>query len=461
MLVKSSRRLLLVVVPLFFVTTCIFIFHQFRSSRVSGQAGSWTSDLLKTDSQNPEAAAGGQEQVSLFPFGKHGNSQEDISDKYVEVFSASTKNKQYFLVEFGNEKAINPNIIPHPTRPEAWIIVAQQHRDKDDKSIWFSELVCEARFKRGRLSCNKPPKILPIAVTAGDKCVDDLSYFSFNVGPHDARVFYGPTSPFVVFGSNSGYTCFGQWIQDFRVLVDWQHETIGGGPYRLATELQRPPPMSLVEKNWFLFWDKNGDAYVHYDAWPNRVYAKQEKDGSVGGDLAHLARNNDEKCMQRFMPKVEGHLESIHQATNSLSITLCKRSDVGCEPNDENTYIMAIIQHKSYYSFHSVYEPYVLLFKRTAPFELHALSSKPIWIHGRGKPGEKRPKGPEFESLDSWNQTEMFYVTSMSWKAQGQKYHGYSDDVVFINFGIEDSKTASIDVVAGDLLKDIGVCSSP
>ncbi|KIW16573.1 hypothetical protein PV08_03761 [Exophiala spinifera] len=461
MLVKNPRRLaLLFMVPLIFITTCIVLFQHSPSS-ASGQTGLWTADLLKTDSTNSEGSAD-QDQVSFLSFGKHGKLQHELSEKYVEVFSASTKNKQYFLVDFGGEEAINPSIIPHPAKPETWIIVAQQLRAKDvDKSIWFSELVCEAKFKKGKLSCTKPPRNLPIAVTAGDKCVGDLSYFAFSIGPHDARVFYGPSSPLVVFGSNSGYTCFGQWIQDFRVLVDWHYETISGAPFRLATELQRPPPMGLIEKNWFVFWDKGGEAYVHYDAWPNRAYAKLDRDGSVnGGDMAHMARYSDEKCMQRFMPKVAESLESIHQATNSLAITLCKRSDLGCEPNDENTYIMTIIQHKSYYSFHSVYEPYVILFKRTAPFELHAISSKPIWIHGRGKPGEKRPKGPEFESLDSWDQTEMFYVTSMSWKSQGQKYHGYSDDVVFINFGIEDSKAASIDVVAGDLLKDIGLCSS-
>jgi hypothetical protein len=52
----------------------------------------------------------------------------------------------------------------------------------------------------------------------------------------------------------------------------------------------------------------------------------------------------------------------------------------------------------------------------------------------------------------------MFYVTSLSWKGQGQRYHGYIDDVLFVAFGIEDEKSAAIDLVAGDLLQDLGFC---
>ncbi|KAK5213824.1 hypothetical protein LTS03_009975 [Exophiala xenobiotica] len=431
MLVKNFRRLAFLITPLLLIAVLALIFQSRHSIRLRAVEPKIAGD---------HSSSAGRDKLSwLSPFRNYGSSQQSISDTYIEVFSVSTKNGKYFLIEFGAEDAINPSILPHPTQPETWIIVAQQQRSTINNSVWFAELVCDAKFKRGKLACIRPPKILPIAATTSDKCVGDLSYFALNIGPHDARVFYGPSSP---------------------MLVDWGYEPVVGNEFRMATELQRPPPLGLIEKNWFVFWDKHEEAYAHYDVAPNRVYAKLGSDGSVGQDLAPLARHSDEKCMQRYMPKVAEQLESIHQATNSLSITLCKRSDLTCEPDDSNTYVLSIFQHKSFYSFHSVYEPYVMLFKRTSPFELHAISSKPIWIHGRGKAGEKRPKGSEFESLETWNQTEMFYVTSISWKSQGQKYHGYSDDVMFINFGIEDLKTAGVDIVAGELLKDIGICSS-
>jgi hypothetical protein len=384
---------------------------------------------------------------------------DDVDEVHREVFSVSTADKKYFLLEFGELEAMNPNIVPHPELNDTWIIVAQQQKSSVKTSVWFAELVCNAVFQNGRLGCVESPMILPIAATVGRNCDGDLAYFAFNVGPHDARVFYGPRMPYVIYGSNSAYTCFGQWMLDFRMLVDWGFEPFVDEEFRTATELRRPAPYGRVEKNWFVFWDKDEQMYAHYDIAPKRVFAKLEYDGSVGQDLAPLAAASDERCMAKYMPKVALELESIHQATNSLSITLCQRSDSSCEADDSNTFILTIFQHKSFYSFHSVYEPYVMVFQQTAPFEIYGISQKPIWIHGRGKPGEgKKPDFLVAEEAESWNQTEMFYVTSLSWKTHGQKYHGYSDDVLFIAFGIEDSKTAGIDIVAGDLLTDLGLC---
>ncbi|KAL2422068.1 hypothetical protein ABEF95_007723 [Exophiala dermatitidis] len=465
MLIKGIRRLAFFVGPLLLlIVVAVLLYGSGDNIPLLGDT-SWTANKLTEGAPGTKSRSSLQDSFLLGNPSKSvgNNNQSTVSHTHTEIFSVSTKDGKYFPIKFGDEEAINPSIIPHPTRNDTWIIVAQQGKSPEDQSsLWFTELVCDAQFKKGRLECLKPPKILPMAATlSGDKCTGDLSYFALNVGPHDARVFYGPDAPYAIYGSNSALTCFGQWIQDFRMLVDWKGETVfAGNPYRLGTELQRPPPYGLVEKNWFVFWDTLGDAYVHYDVAPTRVFAKLEYDGSVGQDLAPLAAFNDEQCMSKYMPKVAEQLESIHQATNSLSITLCERSDPGCEPNDANTYILTIFQHKSFYSYHSVYEPYVMLFKRTAPFEVHAISSKPIWIHGRGKAGEaERPEGAEFQQLAEWNQTEMVYVTSISWKAHGQKYHGYRDDVLFLNFGIEDKRTGGIDIIAGDLLKDVNLCA--
>ena len=103
-----------------------------------------------------------------------------------------------------------------------------------------------------------------------------------------------------------------------------------------------------------------------------------------------------------------------------------------------------------------------MLFNRQAPFQIHGISSKPIWIHGRGLPGRgRKPEALSDADFRHWDQTEMFYVTSISWKAQGLRYHGYIDDVLFVGFGIEDLDTAGIDVVAGDLLGNLGLCNTP
>ncbi|KAK3939330.1 acyltransferase family-domain-containing protein [Diplogelasinospora grovesii] len=309
-------------------------------------------------------------------------------------------------------------------------------------------LGCDARFVDGVLQCIGAPKNLPIAATLGDKCEGDLAFMGWNVGPHDARVFYGPKKPYTLFGSNGGFTCFGMWLQDFRVLVDWGYEMFTQDDFRVATELQRPPPYGFVEKNWFVFWDKDKQMYAHYDVAPKRVFARLGADGSMAGqDLAPFAAATDEKCMGRYLPKLAPELESIHQATNSLSITLCRRADKSCQENDGNTFIFTIFQHKTYYDFHSEYEPYVMMFRQRAPFEIYGISRKPIWIHGRQRSEGRR--------------TDMFYVVSMSWKTRGQKYHGYLDDVLFLSFGIEDKESGGIDVLASDLLMGLGLCSEP
>ena len=48
----------------------------------------------------------------------------------------------------------------------------------------------------------------------------------------------------------------------------------------------------------------------------------------------------------------------------------------------------------------------------------------------------------------------------MSWKDPSRLYHGYLDDVLFLGFGIEDSKTGGIDVLASDLLAAIERCDA-
>jgi hypothetical protein len=459
MLIRDLKRLVpLVVVPLIF----IFVFLRF-----------YEDNLIKLPFQSGhrQESKDGKCSISFQDAITRPNDDFGMIDSpNREVFSVSTVDKKYFMIEFGSYKAINPNIIPHPALEDTWVIVAQHHnrRNTVKNSVWFSELVCNASFNNGTLSCNEPPVTLPIAATPnGDKCQGKYEFFKLSIGPHDARVFFGPNAPYTIYGSNAVYTCFGQWMLDFRLLLDWGLEHFNEGEFRQATELQRPLPYRPVEKNWFIFWDSEEQMYAHYDVAPKRSFAKLGRDGSVGPDLASLVTAHDEKCMAVYGPKVTDKSqlkpedgESIHQATNSLSITLCKRSDPSCKPNDFNTLIFTIFQHKGFYNYHSVYAPYVMLFHHMAPFGIYGISTKPLWIHGRGGAGEgKQPDSFNIEGSGAWKQTEMFYITSMSWKTHGQKYHGYMDDVLFLAFGIEDAQTAGIDVVAGDLLLDLGLCA--
>ncbi|KAF2755736.1 hypothetical protein EJ05DRAFT_478701 [Pseudovirgaria hyperparasitica] len=475
MFTRNSKRLLLPAAAcLIFIFT--FLFHSYfenslglrRSSTTSSAEpteetgdGTWLVPNTTTPSLSREEIQDLVEQIAYAAHNALPNVNEfpPTPSTHRELRSLTSQNGAYWEIHFAHRKGLNPNIIPHSYMEDTWYIVAQALRPESSPkdSVWSTEIVCNAAFKNGELVCDEPPTILPITNTkGGDKCVGELSYFGFNVGPRDARVFYGPEDPYIIFGSNSWYTCMGMFIQDFRVLVDWGLSQIWADRFKFATELQRPPPYGYMEKNFFLFWDKYNNMYVHNDISPKRVFAMLQPDGSVSKDLAPLART-DAACMAKYMPKMTGEKEKIHQATNSLSITLCDRADTTCKQTDDNTFIMAIFQHKTYIYMHAVYEPHVALFSRAPPFALHALSTKPFWLLGR-KGGTNVGRDFEGDPMDPVEGSEMIYISSMSWKTHGQKYHGYQDDVLFVGFGIEDQRTAAIDIKAGDLLKDLGFC---
>ncbi|KAJ4303965.1 hypothetical protein N0V88_001567 [Collariella sp. IMI 366227] len=365
-----------------------------------------------------------------------------------EIYSVSTADGTYFEIRFDNKIVYNPNIIPHPHYERSWYIVGQELNPPENHDPTYFEFGCVAQFIKGKLSCIDTLAALPIAPTTGDKCTGNYEAFSLNVGPHDARVFYGPENPLISYGSNGREVCFGQWVQDFRKLVDWKHETTINTDFAAGTEVVRQGAPGPLEKNYVLFWDANDAMFVHTNMYPHRVFAALDRDGNADTDLAPATAADDDRCLARYLPalppKTKETSESYHQATNSLRITMCNRADPNCKRDDTNTFIMTIIQHKRYYDWHSEYEPYVVLFQQRAPYELYAISEKPLWIAGRKHKNERH--------------TDMLYVTSVNWKMKGLNYHGYLDDVLIIGFGVEDKNSGGIDVLAGDLMVDLGKC---
>ena len=384
--------------------------------------------------------------------------------KHRTIWSISTPNGEFFKINWRENGSYNPNILPHPTQPDRFILVAQLQQSWADWEKGTHVMECTASFVEGVLACLDPPVSLPIEWTPDTFCPGDPF-----PGPHDPRIFYGPNAPYIVYGSRSAHSCHGIWIQDLHHLLPDFNASTDIEIFPEPTDVQRPPPYREIEKNYFLFWDYENNTYVHQDISPERTFTSLYANGSVSADLAPAARDTDEPCLSRYMPNFgirnmtgEGiEYETIHQTTNSLAITLCRRAEANCQPTNNNTFIMVIFQHKSYYSQHAEYFPYVMLFQQAAPFAVHALSTKSIWIHGRTALTQQTPS----LIFRAWKEmptdhSEMFFVVSMSWKTLGQMYHGYMDDEMFLGFGIEDSVSAGIDILANDLLQDLGYCSS-
>lgn len=235
-----------------------------------------------------------------------------------------------------------------------------------------------------------------------------------------------------------------------------EHEGNPGGgmnsPYRLATELQRPPPYSVVEKNWFIFWDDQEKMYAHYEFLPTRSFAKIDHSGAAGRNLAEVTESHDQKCLRRYLPKAEDMRhkpEDVHQATNSLSVVLCRRRDPECVPSSGNTVVMTIVHHKTYYDYHGEYEPYVVLFRGREPFEVFGVSKKPLWIqgkrrlrvrvrgqpergfphHGRGNVNTEDAPAAEHDALRGGN------LGREDWHAHGQGVEGKGKKRVMVKKG--------------------------
>ena len=383
---------------------------------------------------------------------------------YRKLYSLTSPEKKYWPVWWNGEAAYNPNLVPHPTKPERWVVMAQHDRTDEPPAIGApigQEFICEAGFFQDKLVCQDAPIVLPIAPSIEGNCTGDKAWVNMAVGPRDGRMFMGPENPFIMYGSQSRRTCLSLWLQDARSLllpIQAPQETT---LFKEATELQRPEPYAVFEKNFFVFWDAQGIAYVHHDIYPKRVFAQLGPMGNVGDDLAPAAAESDARCMAYFMPKILDTVrEEIHQATNSLSITLCKRSDPACKPSDDNTFIMHLFHWKSYYEMHGIYEPYIILFKRSSPFEIHAIGQRPFWAHGRNllTPASPSPQYRGGKGSMPIGHSERLYFTSISWKNHGQTYHGFMDDPVFLAFGIEDGMSGVIDVMASDLLQDLALC---
>jgi hypothetical protein len=389
--------------------------------------------------------------------------------RHRKIYSLSTIDRKWFRIEWGGDyRAYNPSIIPHPTKEDTYFVTGLQVLLEEivAKSI---ELVCTAKFENEVLKCVDRPTELPV-VTIPGQCKGDLEYFNYRPGPRDARMFYGPNAPYLMYGSVATRNCLGLYLQDLRMLVhDYKHEVaeIGHDPaFANGTELQRPPPLADVQKNWFIFWDARNETYVHQDIFPNRSYQKLSIDGSVGPELSAQAQPNDKTCMTKYMPDTtnqmmpsvsDTHLR-IHQATNSLSVTMCNRSDPDCVRSDDNTFIMTLFHYQTFWDWHAQYYPYIMLFKRTSPFQIHAISTKSLWIHGKPSYTNETDSSLRTGEWVPPGHTELFYTTSMNWMNIGNHYHGYIDDPLLLGFGIEDTRSGGMDVLAGDLLQDLGYC---
>ncbi|KAK5942038.1 hypothetical protein PMZ80_005991 [Knufia obscura] len=248
--------------------------------------------------------------------------------------TTSFKNKAYF----------NPALIPLPSSsPHPYLLISRlvTTGSHQESHVCFADVcspptphpasdtrICtdddlEVLGSSGGMRCVTKPERVNIPPTPARRCSGAWSTFPDIPGFHDPRVFWsGRGEVLVEVNSGSAYGCVGLWVVDLRGIwtglegvldkrgrdkrdeerqvEDGMEERkgkgeetdlvgVGVGPrmgYSRLTESTRNPRGSRneVEKNWVLFFPREGEAWVQYDVMGRVVR------GEEGGDEVVLAR---------------------------------------------------------------------------------------------------------------------------------------------------------------------------
>lgn len=63
-------------------------------------------------------------------------SNENMKIEHIELQSQMTKDGKWFTVDFVTHDAYNPGFLPHPYKPDTWVMFAQRDKSKDGDDIW-------------------------------------------------------------------------------------------------------------------------------------------------------------------------------------------------------------------------------------------------------------------------------------------------------------------------------------
>jgi len=225
-----------------------------------------------------------------------------------------------------------------------------------------------------------------------------------------------------------------------------------------------------------MFFSTSVSTYVHYDIGPStRSFAKL-----LGGGLStpNLTDPLEQPCLREgaLKNKDEDLGGSWHQATNSLRLILCERSDGSCRSRPENTVFWSLIHHKHKNVYHLPlrYERYFVIWSSTPPFNMLAMSSHPILLAnetaGGWDPAENWDDDAENEEMienfgsGKENFAVFTYTVSIAYSwgrfddQPQNKYTGFLDDEVIIGIGVDDEAQNYARIPVSELLQCMHVC---
>lgn len=213
--------------------------------------------------------------------------------------------------------------------------------------------------------------------------------------------------------SASRYACVGLWIADLRtlhkplekLLQSQPGEMYHPGPlmsYPSLTELTRNPVGSRahVEKNWFLFFPRPGEAFLHYDLSVPRFVVDKEENGTgwekvvVGGrtfakvigngfTTPNLTDPTEPPCLPDELDP-RGKHGNWHQTSNALKLILCRRAEAergDCSEEQEGRAVHFAVMHRKFSNDWDLplrYERFFVVWDARPPFRMLGTSRYPV-----------------------------------------------------------------------------------
>lgn len=279
--------------------------------------------------------------------------------------------------------------------------------------------------------------------------------------------------------------------------------------YPSLTELTRNPAntRSQIEKNWFLFFPLTGESYIHYDILSTRSSTRGRTFAKLLGNgltTTNLTDPFEQVCLveppsltrpektKREPADPRNRDGTWHQATNSLRLILCNRSDRGCKATSKNTVFFAIAHRKfeNEIGLPLRYERFFIVWQAIPPFSMLGISQHAILMANETVSGFSPSKNWADDPTNSaivastrksnLNATEPFggkdnwayftYTVSISYAwgrpprkgiagDEAQDMHvGYLDDEVLLGIGVDDKAQTFSRVKAGELVQCLKPC---
>ncbi|KAK9358813.1 hypothetical protein V1504DRAFT_441819 [Lipomyces starkeyi] len=190
----------------------------------------------------------------------------------------------------------------------------------------------------------------------------------------DPRIMFSPLGePLMVVGNSGKANCMGQFVIDLRAVIPGlsikmklDHVPIRYG-ISCCTLIELPrPDYNEIEKNWFLMWDEANIGYVQHESEHRSISALDPPPAKQ----VNIATPPISKCvsaLKHTMKKEKGQANDVHQATNSLRVTLC---DFPCIPTIHNTVIIELLHLKYKNVYELFYRRCAIIMNATAPFNI-------------------------------------------------------------------------------------------